>query len=195
MGCSSIVMLIAVAFLAGVLSHAFPNQSHNSKITAPYANVVSSSLSQGTAPKSLLRSSDSRVLTGDNNDERATVSGLSKIDNLMQRIRNSRSEKAAVKVRLQSQVHPTQLFRNLHLGEGVAKLDGNQNLAQWFRLVAAYRKKNGKEAFSDLAIYYLLLKTNSEEEVTTLIQSLKNTPGLKKIGASIRERKNNMRKN
>ncbi|EEY61757.1 secreted RxLR effector peptide protein, putative [Phytophthora infestans T30-4] len=95
MGFSSNMLLTAVAFLAGVLSHASPNQSHNSKITAPYANVVSSSFSQGTAPKRLLRSSDSRVSAGDNNDERATVSGLSKIDNLMQRIRNSRSEKAA----------------------------------------------------------------------------------------------------
>ncbi|KAG6970676.1 hypothetical protein JG687_00002489 [Phytophthora cactorum] len=149
MGCPVIVLLAVVAFLAGVLAHDFPDQAYNSKMIAHYVPVVSNSLPKSTittASKRLLRSYEAEV----SGDERVNVPGLSKLDDLVQKILKSKpsTEKAVVKA-----------------------------------IVAAYRAKNGDQAFSDLDIYYLLLKTNSAQDLTTLFRSLKDSPGLEKIAA------------
>ncbi|KAG3024821.1 hypothetical protein PC128_g8719 [Phytophthora cactorum] len=188
MGCPVIVLLAVVAFLAGVLAHDSPDQAYNSKMIAHYVPVVSNSLPKSTittASKRLLRSYEAEV----SGDERVNVPGLSKLDDLVQKILKSKpsTEKAVVKAWLQSPVHPKELLRALRLGKGTMKLDANPNLLQWFRIVAAYRAKNGDQAFSDLDIYYLLLKTNSAQDLTTLFRSLKDSPGLEKIAASMQK--------
>ncbi|KAK1941891.1 hypothetical protein P3T76_006957 [Phytophthora citrophthora] len=97
----------------------------------------------------------------------------------------SSTEKAALTKLLNSNVHPKELFGTLRLGAGAAKLDDNPELLQWFRLAAAYRKKNGDQALPDLEIYFMLLRQHQSKDVTSLLQSLKNTPGLKKLGTSM----------
>ncbi|KAG3115636.1 hypothetical protein PI125_g5360 [Phytophthora idaei] len=185
MGCLGIVLLAVVALLAGVLAHDSPDQAYNPKMIVHYVPVVSNSLPKSTittASKRLLRSYEAEV----SGDERVNVPGLSKLDDLVQKIVKSKpsTEKAVVKAWLQSPVHPKELLRALRLGKGTMKLDANPNLLQWFRIVAAYRAKNGDQAFSDLDIYYLLLKTNSAQDLTTLFRPLKDSPGLEKIAAN-----------
>ncbi|ETK95988.1 hypothetical protein F441_22878 [Phytophthora nicotianae CJ01A1] len=70
--------------------------------------------------------------------------------------------------------------------EGTTKPD-QSILLEWFMFVKALRAKKGDRAFSDLQIYHLLLKTHSAQEVTTLLETAKTTPGLKKIATSVQK--------
>ncbi|KAG3074443.1 hypothetical protein PI125_g21992 [Phytophthora idaei] len=179
-------MLLAVAFFVG--SFAQPEQACGPEMTAPY---VPNSLSTSTiAPSSkrFLRPYDTAAWDTVDSEEKAGASLLSKLDDLKQKISkfSSSVEKANIKARLKSQVHPSDLLGTLRLGNGTAKLDDNPNLVQWFRLVEAYRAKNGEQAFSNFDMYFLLLKTNSPEQLKTLPESLEKIPGLKKISESMK---------
>ncbi|KAG6945010.1 hypothetical protein JG688_00016789 [Phytophthora aleatoria] len=78
------------------------------------------------------------------------------------------------------------LFGGLRLGNGAAKLDDNPDFVKWFQLVKAYCAKNGEQAFSDFDIYFLLLKTNSPEQLKTIPESLQKISGLQKISESMK---------
>ncbi|KAG1696601.1 hypothetical protein DVH05_022603 [Phytophthora capsici] len=129
--------------------------------------------------------------TGDagvrNGERIGAVGVLSKVDDWMNKLFKgiSSTEKAAIKTLLNSKVHPKEVFGTLRLGAGAAKLDDNPELLQWFRLVVAYRKKNGDQALPDLEIYFTLQRQHQVNEVASLIQALKKTPGLQKLGTSM----------
>ncbi|KAK1942241.1 hypothetical protein P3T76_006563 [Phytophthora citrophthora] len=97
----------------------------------------------------------------------------------------SSTEKAAIKAWLKSEVRPTDLFKSLRLHPGVAKLDDNPELALWFRFATAYRKKHGDQMLPDLEIYFMLLRQYPTKDVTSLLQSLKQTPGMKQLATSM----------
>ncbi|KAI9988438.1 hypothetical protein PInf_021850 [Phytophthora infestans] len=96
-------------------------------------------------------------------------------------------DKVQIGTWVQSKVHPKDLFSTLRLGESAAKLDDNPNLLQWFRFVAPYQTKHGEKAILNLDVYYLLLETHSNQELMTLLKSLKKTPGLSKFASNIQE--------
>lgn len=125
--------------------------------------------------------------TAGNDEERVGPSWLSKVDDLMHKMVTSSlsAEEAQLKVWIQSQIHPRELFGVLSLGKRAAKLDDNPDFVQWLRLVKDFRANKGNQAFSDLDIYYLLLKTNSPEQLKLLFETLRHTPGMTKIGASM----------
>ncbi|KAF1781490.1 hypothetical protein JG687_00018583 [Phytophthora cactorum] len=176
-------MLLAVAFFVG--SFAQPDQAYGPEMTAPY---VPNSLSTSTiAPSSrrFLRSYDTAAWDTVDSEEKAGASLLSKVDDLMQKIFKSRSPVEEVNMKAFLQFRGN-LFGGLRLGNGAATLGDNPKFVKWFKLVMEYRAKYGEQAFSDLEIHFLLLKTNSPEQLKTLLESLQKTPGLQKISKSMK---------
>lgn len=110
-----------------------------------------------------------------------------KVKNLMNKLLQSTSstKSAAIKSLLNSKIHPNELLGAIRVNGDITKLDDNPELLQWFQFAAAYRKKNGDQALPDLEIYFMLVRQYQVNEVTSLIQALTKTPGLKKLGTSM----------
>ncbi|POM78226.1 Secreted RxLR effector peptide protein [Phytophthora palmivora] len=136
--------------------------------------------------KGLLRS---HAIEEVHDEERVDTEGLaSRVAALTSRIfKSSSSPQNQVQRWMQYQFHPQELFGALRLGNAAARVDDNTNLLEWLRYIVAFRSKKGEQAFSDLDLYYLLLKTNSADELTTLFQSLNKTPGLTQLAASMQK--------
>ncbi|ETO69683.1 hypothetical protein F444_13779 [Phytophthora nicotianae P1976] len=178
-------MILTAAFLAQCLAH--PDQAYRPTITTPHAPDSLFKSTVATSSKRFLRFDPAVRDTAGNDEERVGPSWLSIVDDLTQKMTTTAltADEAQLKTWIQSQIHPHELFGILNLGKRAAQLDDNPDFVQWLRLVEAYRAKNGKTKFSDLNIYYLLLRTNSAEQLKTLPEALRQTPGLIKMGKSM----------
>ncbi|KAK1941905.1 hypothetical protein P3T76_006969 [Phytophthora citrophthora] len=178
--CTIVVFLVEITVVTSI------QDINNNVRTVP--NVATMTTLQGTSTR-LLRPNSTK--TGDADEvsqERVGLGGiLSKVGDLVNKLfkGTSTADTAAIQALLRSKVHPTELFSTLRLGLGAARLDDNPELLQWFRLAAAYRKRNGDQALPDLEIYFMLLRQHQARDVESLIQKLKNTTGLKKLGISM----------
>ncbi|EEY67071.1 secreted RxLR effector peptide protein, putative [Phytophthora infestans T30-4] len=189
-----ILVLLMAAFFAWVSAQTTPSQADRSKMIDPDVLVKTTSQSKTTIDTSsnrFLRFLDAEIqdtARGDNDvdhEDRGNTPSLSKFDDLIHKVFKSNPEKAQIEAWIQSRVHPQALFDTLRLGKSTTKLDNDPNLLLWFKLVAAFRAKNGNQAFSDLDLYYLLLKRNSAEELKILFESFLKTEGLKDLGKSM----------
>lgn len=183
MGIAGLMLVTVVALLAGALAQEHTTQAYSVKRTS----IVSKS-HISIATERQLRSFQTSTLREDGED-RVNVPWLSKVDDLIQSMFKSSlsPDKVQIGTWVQSKVHPKDLFSTLRLGESAAKLDDNPNLLQWFRFVAPYQTKHGEKAILNLDVYYLLLETHSNQELMTLLKSLKKTPGLSKFASNIQE--------
>ncbi|KAL3663574.1 hypothetical protein V7S43_011464 [Phytophthora oleae] len=177
------ILLGIVVFFAGITVISSLVDIDGNASTVPHADDIKASSSRS------LRSYTGGADEGDEgSEERVGAGDVSlKLEKWVNKLftGTSSTEKAAIKTLLNSKVHPKDLFGTLRLSASAAKLDDNPELVQWFRLAAAYRRKNGEQALPDLEIYYILLRQHQANEVTSLIQSLKKTPGLKKLATSM----------
>ncbi|ETM41428.1 hypothetical protein L914_12781 [Phytophthora nicotianae] len=187
-------LLLVAVFLPSLFAQTPIGQVHKTKVNDLDAVVKTNSITSKTPTSSnrVLRLRDASVrdtVGGDNGsgEERVNTHALSRIDDLIHKLFKSNPEKAQIKAWVNSDVHPKMLFDVLRLGKGTAKLDDDPNFLAWLQLVAAFRAKNGEQAFSDLDIYYLLLKTKSAEELSNLLESLQKVPAFKKLAASMQK--------
>ncbi|EEY69939.1 secreted RxLR effector peptide protein, putative [Phytophthora infestans T30-4] len=191
-----ILLLLMAAFFAWVSAQTPPGQADKSKLIAHDVLMKTTSLSEttiATSSKRFLRLYDAEVrdtVRGDNDvdrEERGTTPLLSKVDDLIHKVFKSNPEQAQIKAWMKSRVHPQAIFDTLRLAKSTTKLNDDPNLLLWLKLVAAFRAKNGNQAFSDLDLYYLLLKRSSGEELKILIESFRKTGALKELGKSMQK--------
>ncbi|KAE8972609.1 hypothetical protein PR003_g26925 [Phytophthora rubi] len=124
---------------------------------------------------------------GAKNEERGGFPGVSKFAGLLSKAGPS-SQNLANKVWLRARTDPRKVFNALHLEEAGLKLDDNPTVLQWLKYVDMYWAKHKSNKFIDGDVYVMLLQSSkSEADVAKLFQSLKQNPGLAKLGEDLQQ--------
>ncbi|KAE8883908.1 hypothetical protein PF002_g26758 [Phytophthora fragariae] len=83
-----------------------------------------------------------------------------------------------------SKTNPEKVFTILRLGEAGAKLDDNPKFLQWLKYVEKYSNLQYR-SYSNNKVFDLLRKTNSDEELVVLFQSLRRASGMEDVADSM----------
>ncbi|GMF41406.1 unnamed protein product [Phytophthora fragariaefolia] len=88
---------------------------------------------------------------------------------------------------LKVEMKPRAAFHTLRLNEEGVKLEGNPLFLRWLEYVKSYQAGPDGHRFTTLDFYDLLASATSKAEMTSLIGSLKKTPGMENLAQMLEE--------
>ncbi|POM74142.1 Secreted RxLR effector peptide protein [Phytophthora palmivora] len=122
-------------------------------------------------------------LVGDGDEERTGMSSLSKVAAKVVTSRNRKSLERAITSSLDIGKHPRLVFASFKLDATGVKLDDTPLFLHWLNYVERYRRNHID--FSDFGMLQFLRKSNSDETLVELFQSIRQVPEMKKIADTL----------
>ncbi|KAH7469321.1 RxLR effector protein [Phytophthora ramorum] len=181
---STIVLLVfATILVSPAVVHS--QQSSISKTSANPHDVFATDEDVAAPRRKLLRSN--LVVDSDESDsddraqaEERALPGTSKIAQLVSKFGSS--QKLSNTLWLKARENPASVFKILKLGKAGEKLDENPKFLQWLHYVQSFQRQGH---FPDYSVYFLLRDHMPEATVATLLQSLKQVPGVELLAKKV----------